>query len=122
MTDQLPVPQPSSQARRWAMLCHYSAFCWFVVPMIGNVLGPLIIWQLKKDMDPFIDEQGKEALNFQITFSILLMICGVLAWILIGFPLMVLVSVVALVLVVIAGIRANEGKSYRYPLCWRIVK
>ena len=122
MTDQLPVPQPSSQVRRWAMLCHYSAFCWFVVPMIGNVLGPLIIWQLKKDMDPFIDEQGKEALNFQITFSILLMICGVLAWILIGFPLMVLVSVVALVLVVIAGIRSNEGKPYRYPLCWRIVK
>ncbi len=122
MTDQLPIPQPSPQARRWAMLCHYSAFCWFLVPMIGNVLGPLIIWQLKKDMDPFVDVQGKEALNFQLTFSILLMICGVLAWILIGFPLMVLISVVALVLVVIAGIRANEGKPYRYPFCWRIVK
>lgn len=122
MSDQELIPVPSAQARQWAMFCHYSAFFWFLVPMIGNVLGPLIVWQLKKDMDPFVDEQGKEALNFQITFSILLMICGVLAWILIGFPLMALISVVALVLVVIAGIRANEGKSYRYPFCWRIVK
>ncbi len=122
MSDQELMPQPSAQARQWAMFCHYSAFFWFLVPMIGNVLGPLIVWQLKKDMDPFVDEQGKEALNFQITFSILLMICGVLAWILIGFPLMALISVVALVLVVIAGIRANEGTPYRYPFCWRIVK
>lgn len=122
MSDQELVPQPSPQARQWAMFCHYSAFFWFLVPMIGNVLGPLIVWQLRKDMDPFVDQQGKEALNFQITFSILLMICGALAWILIGFPLMALISLVALVLVVIAGIRANEGKPYRYPFCWRIVK
>lgn len=120
--DRMLVPQPSPEARRWAMFCHYSAFFWFLVPMIGNVLGPLIVWQMKKDVDPFVDQQGKEALNFQITFSILLMICGVLAWILIGFPLMALISAVALVLVVIAGIRANEGKPYRYPLCWRFVK
>ncbi len=122
MSDQELIPQPSPKARQWAMFCHYSAFFWFLVPMIGNVLGPLIVWQLKKDLDPFVDEQGKEALNFQITFSILLMICGLLAWVLIGFPLMALISAVALVLVVIAGIRANEGKPYRYPFCWRFVR
>ena len=112
MSDQELMPQPSAQARQWAMFCHYSAFFWFLVPMIGNVLGPLIVWQLKKDMDPFVDEQGKEALNFQITFSILLMICGVLAWILIGFPLMALISVVALVLVA-AGVWANTEVANR---------
>lgn len=122
MSNQELIPQPSAQARQWAMFCHYSAFFWFLLPMVGNVLGPLIVWQLKKDMDPFVDQQGKEALNFQITFSIQLMICWALAWILIGFPLMLLFSVVALVLVVIAGIRANEGKPYRYPFCLRIVK
>lgn len=120
--EQALVPLPSAEARRWAMFCHYAAFGWFVVPMIGNVLGPLIVWQLKKDSDPFIDQQGREALNFQITFSIWLMICGVLAWIIIGFPLMILISLVALILVIVAGIRANEGKPYRYPFCWRIVK
>ena len=122
MNDQPLVPQPSAEARRWAMLCHYAAFAWFIVPMIGNVLGPLIVWQLKKDLDPFVDQQGREALNFQITFSVALMICGLLAWILIGFPLMVLVSLVALVLVIIAGIKANDGVAYRYPFCWRLVK
>ena len=111
----------SSDERMWGMLCHLSALTGFFSG-IGFILGPLIVWQLKKDMDPFVDQQGKEALNFQLTFSIVMMICGLLAWILIGFPLMVLVSVVALVLVVIAGIRANEGKPYRYPFCWRIVK
>lgn len=124
MSDEYQVPQPlpSREARQWAMLCHYAAFCWLVAPMIGNVIGPLVLWQLKKELDPFIDEQGKEALNFQITVSITLMVCGLLAWILIGFPLMVLVSLAALVLTIIAGIKANEGRPYRYPLSWRLVK
>lgn len=122
MIDQQLTPLPEPAARRWAMLCHYSAFFWFLAPMIGNVLGPLIVWQLKKDLDPFVDEQGKEALNFQITVSLALMVCGLLAWVLIGFPLMLLVSAVALVLTIIAGIKANEGQNYRYPFSWRLVK
>lgn len=116
------VTVPSQQARQWAMLCHYAAFFWLLAPMIGNVLGPLIVWQLKKDDDPFINEQGKEALNFQITVTLALMVCGVLAWILIGFPLMVLVCAAAFVLTIIAGIKANSGQPYRYPFCWRLVK
>ena len=120
--QQNPVPMPSHEARQWAMLCHYAAFFWVLAPMIGNVIGPLIVWQLKKDTDPFVDDQGREALNFQITYSICMMVCGLLAWVLIGFPLMLLVGVVALVLTIIAGIRANEGKVYRYPLCWRLIR
>lgn len=122
MSDQELVPLPDPQARQWAMFCHYAAFFWLLAPMIGNVLGPLIVWQLKKDLDPFVDQQGKEALNFQITVSILLMICGLLAWVLIGFPLMALVCLGALVLTIIGGIKANEGQAYRYPLCLRLVK
>lgn len=122
MSDQQLAPLPGPEARRWAMLCHYAAFFWLLAPMIGNVLGPLIIWQLKKDLDSFVDEQGKEALNFQITVSLALMVCGLLAWVLIGFPLMLLVSAVALVLTIIAGIKANEGQPYRYPFSWRLVK
>ncbi|MNY66294.1 hypothetical protein D3C86_2036980 [compost metagenome] len=89
--------------------------------MVGNVVGPLLVWQLKREEDPYIDAQGREALNFQLTLSLALMVCGVLAWILIGFPLMLLVSVVGLVLTVIGGIRANEGKPWRYPLCIRFL-
>ena len=86
------VPAPSAEARRWAMLCHYAAFLGFVVPFIGNVIGPLVVWQFKREDDPFIDSQGKEALNFQLTVTLLHMICWLLVWVLIGFPLMLLVA------------------------------
>lgn len=122
MESQDLVPAPTPEARQWAMFCHYAAFFWFLVPMIGNVIGPLIVWQLKKDLDPFVNEQGKEALNFQITFSLAMIVCGILAWVVIGFPLMLLVSISALVLTIIAGIKANAGEAYRYPICWRVVK
>lgn len=116
------APLPGPEARQWAMLCHYAAFFWLLAPMIGNVLGPLVVWQLKKDSDPFVDRQGKEAFNFQLTYSLWMIVSGVLGWIVIGFALAALVNVVALVLVVIAGMRANEGRDCRYPLCWRFVK
>ena len=122
MEPQELVPAPTPEARQWAMFCHYAAFFWFLVPMIGNVIGPLVVWQLKKDLDPFVNEQGKEALNFQITFSLAMIVCGILAWVVIGFPLMLLVSISALVLTIIAGIKANAGEAYRYPICWRVVK
>lgn len=121
MNDNL-LPMPDAKARQWAMLCHYAAFFWVLAPLIGNVIGPLVVWQLKKDLHPFVDEQGKEALNFQITYSVAMMVCGLLAWVLIGFPLMLLVGVAALVLTIIAGIKANAGEAYRYPLCWRLIK
>lgn len=118
---QLPQPQPSAEARKWAMLCHYAAFAWFVAPMIGNVIGPLVVWQLKRESDPYVDAQGREALNFQLTLSLALMVCWLLVWILIGFPLMALVSVVGLVLTIIGGIKANEGRPWRYPFCIRFL-
>jgi uncharacterized Tic20 family protein len=122
MQPQDLVPAPAPESRQWAMLCHYAAFFWVLMPMIGNVIGPLIVWQLKKDLDPFVNDQGKEALNFQITFSLAMIVCGILAWVVIGFPLMLLVSISALVLTIIAGIKANGGEVYRYPICWRVVK
>jgi len=112
---------PSAEARQWAMLCHFAAFFGLVFPF-GNLLGPLVVWQLKRESHPYVDAQGKEALNFQITLSLALMLCGLLAWLLIGFPLMALVSVVGLVLTVLGGIRANEGKPWRYPFCLRLLR
>jgi uncharacterized Tic20 family protein len=122
MSDsQLPLPKPDSEIRQWAMFCHFAAFFGLIFPF-GNVLGPLIIWQIKKEADPFIDAQGKEALNFQITVSIAAMICMLLMVVIIGFPLMVLVGVGALVLTIIGGMKANDGVPYRYPFTWRLVK
>ncbi|TBU92609.1 DUF4870 domain-containing protein [Phytopseudomonas dryadis] len=119
--SQPPVPTPSQSARQWAMLCHFAAALGFVFPF-GNLIGPLIVWQIKREQDAFIDEQGKEALNFQITVAIAAIVSILLMLVLIGFLLLSLVAIGAIVLSIIAGIKAGEGRSYRYPFCLRLVK
>ena len=119
--NQELVPMPSYEARQGAMLCHLAAFLGFVFPF-GSVVGPLILWQMKKEKDAFIDDQGKEALNFQITVAIAWLVCMVLGFVVIGFLLMLVLVVAALVLTIIGGVKANNGTAYRYPWTWRLVK
>ena len=114
-------PGPSREARQWAMFCHFSAFLGMWFPF-GSLIGPLILWQMNRESDPFIDDQGEEALNCQITVAIASAICYVLMFILIGFALLGLVLIGAVVLVVIAGVKANDGVTYRYPFTWRPIK
>ena len=119
--DQLPVPAPSHEVRQWAMFCHLSALLGIWVPF-GTLIGPLILWQMKREKDPFIDAQGKEALNFQLTVAIASAICFVLMFVLIGFVLFGLLALGALVLTIIGGVKAGEGVAYRYPFTWRLIK
>ena len=119
--SQMPVPTPSYEVRQSAMLCHLAAFLGFVFPF-GSVVGPLILWQMKKEVDPFIDDQGKEALNFQITVAIAWIACIVLAFAVVGFFLMFALAVATIVLTIIGSIKANKGIAYRYPLTWRVIK
>ncbi|HRD72589.1 MAG TPA: DUF4870 domain-containing protein [Aquimonas sp.] len=112
---------PSSEQRQWAMFAHLSALIGLIVPF-GNVLGPLVIWLVQKDKMAFVDDQGKEALNFQITVFGAAVISFFLMFILIGFLLIFVVGLGALVLTIIAAIKANEGVAYRYPLTIRLIK
>ncbi len=122
MTEDLePVTTPDKDARQWAMFCHFAAFLGMIFPF-GNLLGPLIVWQLKRETAAFVDDQGKEALNFQITVALAMLVCFLLMFVFIGIILIWVVGIAALVLTIIAGIKANEGKAYRYPFCWRPVK
>ncbi|MCX7555760.1 DUF4870 domain-containing protein [Xanthomonadaceae bacterium JHOS43] len=115
------VEGPSAEARQWGLFAHLSALAGLVIPF-GNILGPLIIWQIKKAEMPFVDDQGKEALNFQITVAIAMLVCFVLMMIVIGFLLLPLVGIAALVFTIIGGIKANEGVAYRYPFTLRLIK
>ena len=119
--SQVLVPTPSYEVRQGAMLCHLAAFLGFVFPF-GSVVGPLILWQMKKEKDAFIDDQGKEALNFQITVAIAWMACIVLAFAVVGFFLMFALAIATVVLTIIGSIKANKGIVYRYPLTWRVIK
>jgi uncharacterized Tic20 family protein len=109
------------QARSMAMLAHLiGALGGFIGPF-GSILGPLILWLVKKDEHPFIDDQGKEALNFQISVAIYMLVslpvsiftCGVLSG---------AVWLFGVVMGIIACTQANNGVWYRYPLCIRLVK
>jgi uncharacterized Tic20 family protein len=103
------------------MFCHLSALLGIWIPF-GTLIGPLILWQMKRESDPFIDAQGKEALNFQITVALAMVACFFLMLLIIGFALIGLVCIGALVLTIIAGIKANDGVAYRYPFTWRLIK
>ncbi|KFE45438.1 MULTISPECIES: DUF4870 domain-containing protein [Pseudomonas] len=122
MNDSLqPLYKPSREVCQWAMFCHLSALIGLVFPF-GNLLAPLIFWQMKRESDPFIDSQGKEALNFQITAAIAGLVCIMLMFVVIGIALFMLVCLGAFILTVIAGVKANNGLNYRYPFTLRFIK
>ena len=107
--------------KTWAMLAHISAVAGFVFPF-GNIIGPLLIWILKKEDLPFVDDQGKEALNFQISITIYVLISLVLVFVLIGIPILIIIGIFALIMIIIAAINSYDGKYYRYPLTIRVIK
>lgn len=104
----------------WAMLCHISAFTVFFIPF-GNIISPLIIWLIKKDEFPFVDDQGKEALNFQITLTIYVIAASILSIVLVGIPLLIGFLIYGFVVTIIAAIKANDGEQYRYPMTIRFI-
>ena len=114
---------PSSrEARKWAMICHIIALTGALANGIGYLLGPLIVWLIKKEDDPFIDEQGKEAINFQITMFIALFMSAFLILIGIGVFLLIAIGILMTVFPIIAAVKANDGEHYRYPLSYRFIK
>ncbi len=127
-TQPQPQPQPQSssgggnQDKMNAMLCHLLALLGFIGIPFGNVLGPLVMWLVKKDSSPLVDENGKESLNFQISMTIYFIISFALTFILIGIPLMILLAIADLVLVIMASVKVNNGESYQYPMTIRLIK
>ena len=109
------------EARTWGMIAHLSSLAGLVIPF-GNFVGPLIVWLMKKDQMPFVDDQGKESVNFQITVTIAALVAGLTICIGIGLFLLPIVAVAAIVMAIIAGIKANEGVRYRYPFTLRLIK
>ena len=117
MAEDYPLFQPSADDRLLAMLSHLLAIIYGI-----GIFGPLVIYLLKKDQSPFVRENSKESLNFQITVLILAFCCAFLALILIGIVLLWVLAVLNVVLVIVATVKANENKIYRYPINFRLIK
>ena len=115
------VHVPDKEERTWGMLCHLVVFVGYIIPF-ASIIGPLVIWMIKRDEMPFVDDQGKESLNFQITIMLALIASGILMFVLIGVVLIFVVVIFQFIVVIIASIKAKEGVYYRYPLCIRLIK
>ena len=129
--------------RTWSMLCHISALAGLFFGL-GNVIGPLIVWQIKKNELPEIEPHGKEALNFQLTILIVNIVAGILLIGVLGTAfgfgrfwrspfyllsggfgigsIIVIINLVAFILAVVAGLKANNGEAYKYPFAIRFIK
>jgi len=141
------MDQREKDIRTWSMLCHLSALAGFIVGL-GNVLGPLIVWQIKKNELPEIIPHGKASVNFQLTLLIIDIIAGLGFFAFIGnsfvhfpfggtnssFPfffaggfitggiVFTIINILGLVFTIIAGVRANNGEEYRYPFSIRFIR
>ncbi|MCC5869152.1 MAG: DUF4870 domain-containing protein [Gammaproteobacteria bacterium] len=112
--------RPSRDERNWALIAHLSAIAGMLVPIAGIILGPLVVWLLKREDSEFVADQAKEALNFNITMFLGYIICFILVIIVIGVFLMMALGLLHLVLIIIAMIKASEGVRYRYPFALRL--
>lgn len=123
---------PSAEEKQMAMFAHLSALVGGLLTSAvggwGVFIGPLVIWLMKKDTMPFVDDQGKEALNFNITVAIacvglvLLSILTLGIGLILAIPLWIIIAIAWLVLTVIAAVKTNNGEYYRYPMTLRLVK
>ena len=111
-TDSEPVIAPSSDEKTMATLSH-------VLTLVAGFLAPLIIYLIKKDQSVFITHHAKESLNFQITVFIIII---ALVITIIGILLVWIIAIISLVFVIIATIKASEGKLYKYPFSLRLIK
>lgn len=114
--------EPSREAKQYGMLCHITGLAGLLTAGFGNWIGPLIVWLLKREEYPFVDDQGKESLNFQITCLIGYLVGVITAWLIIGILIMMAVFVLWLIFTIIAGVKASEGVTYRYPFSIRLIK
>jgi hypothetical protein len=116
------------EARMWAMFCHLAGLAGLspILPFIGSAVAPLVIWQLKKDEMPFVDEQGRQAVNFQLSMLLYGAIGSVVGFVTFTEALILVVlwvvGLVDLIFVLIAAVRANSGQHYHYPLAIRFFK
>lgn len=103
------------------MLCHASALLGLFFHFFGHLLGPLIVWLIKRDASPEIDANGKESLNFQLSMLIYDIVAGILCLVLIGIPILIALWVLNTVFVIIASVKTSNGEFYRYPFTIRFL-
>jgi hypothetical protein len=114
------LPAIPSEDRNWAMGAHLSAFIAAYIAL--GFLGPLVVLLVRGDRSQFVRKHAVEALNFNLTVLIYIVISVILAIVLIGLVMLLALGILYVVTVIVGAVRANAGEPYRYPLTIRFVK
>lgn len=109
-----------SDENTMAMLCHLSALAGFILPF-GSILGPLVVWLVKKDEMSIVDRHGRDSINFQLTMLIAYIVSFILIFAVIGVILLPVVALFSFIMVIVASIKAYEGKEFTYPLSFKFL-
>src|SRR5688572_4553926 len=120
-TMSVPDHYVRSDERTWSIIVHLSALSALFIPF-GHLLGPLVIWLIKRADMPMVDRHGKEALNFQITVTLASFLCGLLFFVGIGLILLFVLLVADAVLVIMAAVKTSRGEAFIYPFTWRVIR
>ncbi len=131
-----PAPSPSNQPpnlpstppgvtpeeQSGAIALQLSGFAGFLLPSLGQILAPLVIWLIKRPESAYLDRVGKDVLNFQISYTIYVVVAGILCWFCIGFLVLPVILVVWIVLMVVAAVKTSNGEEYKYPFTIRLLQ
>jgi len=130
-TAPVPSNRPGLSETGWAALCHLSSLCGLLTPL-GNLIGPLVVWLVKRDDSAAVNDQGREAVNFQLSMTLYalatILACGLLVLaklilvVFLAIPIALFISLLDLILTVVAASAASNGKLYRYPMTIRFIK
>ena len=114
--DHITDDEATSGERTYAACNHLVALCG--IPLLPQ----LVMWLIKRDESPYLDDHGKEAVNFQISLFILFAIAGILSIVLIGIPLLIALGFFAFIAPIVAAVRTSQGRYFRYPMTFRIIQ
>lgn len=109
-------------AKQWGLFAHLAALSGWVGVPLGWILGPLVVWGVKKDEMAFVADQGREAINFQVNMFVFMLCSFFASFFLIGIPFLIGFSLASLIFPILGAIEASKGNYYRYPMiAFRVV-
>lgn len=109
------------EEQNFSMLCHLSALAGYIIPF-GHIIGPLIVWSMKKDIYPEVDRQGKDALNFQISMTIWIIVSAFMILMVIGIFALIALGILHLIMIVVGAVKSSNGERFRYPITIEFIK
>jgi len=108
------------EERNWAMFCHLGGLAYFIP--FGNIIVPLILWSMRKDESELVNREGKKALNFQISFTLYMLIAGFLIFVLVGILFLVILGLLQLIFVILAVIKTLNDEEFEYPMTIKFIQ